>query len=124
MEFSEHPSYKLTINAINAIRDAVTRGWQDCMYFVEYGDLTTNPQKVMEGIHEFLGEESFAYNAQHVEQITFEDDSAYGFKDLHKIRPVIKPQEAQWPKVFDEPVIKSEPWKAVERVAQFWKPYC
>lgn len=108
----------------NAIRDAVTRGWKDHMLFVEYDRLTSQPQQVMDEIYEFLGQPKFkGQNFDHVDQITFEDDSAYGFKDLHKIRPVIEAQAAQWPKVYDSTVFESAPWKAVEKVATFWKTY-
>jgi sulfotransferase len=109
--------------AYNAIRDAVTRGWKDNMHFIEYDDLTSRPAETMERIYDFLGEEHCKHNFEHVEQVTIENDQAYGFKDLHKIRPKVEPQSPRWPEVFDDAVVQSPIWKNVENAAQFWKVY-
>lgn len=109
--------------AYNAIRDAVTRGWADCMHFVEYDALTKNPKETLEGIYKFLGEEGCEHDFDNVEQVTFEDDFVYGFKDLHQIRAQVKPQEPQWPKVFDDAVFQSPAWQNIATAATFWKLY-
>ncbi|TAN67869.1 MAG: sulfotransferase [Methylobacter sp.] len=109
--------------AYNAIRDAATRGWLDCMHFVEYDQLTQNPKGAMEDIYAFLGETGFAHDFENVEQVTFEDDFIYGYKDLHIIRQQVRPQPPQWPKVFDQTVQNTPAWKDVEEIAQFWRTY-
>jgi sulfotransferase len=109
--------------AYNAIRDAVTRGWKDQMLFIDYQDLTARPAETMAGVYRFLGEEPRAHDFNQVEQVTFEDDFVYGFKDLHIIRQKVEPQPPQWPKVFDDAVFQSPAWKTIEGVAQFWKLY-
>lgn len=90
--------------AYNAIRDAMTRGWLDCMYFVEYDQLTRKPKETLEGIYQFLGMKACAHDFDNVKQVTYEDDFVYGFKDLHLIRSKVKHQEPRWPKVFDDAV--------------------
>jgi sulfotransferase len=109
--------------AYNAIRDAVTRGWKDRMHFIDYEDLTRKPAETLAGVYRFLGEEAHAHDFNNVEQLTFEDDFVYGFKDLHIIRQKVEPQHPQWPKVFDDAVFQSPVWKNIESVAQFWKLY-
>lgn len=109
--------------AYNAIRDAVTRGWKDRMHFIDYEDLTRRPQATLEGIYKFLGETPHAHDFEHVEQVTFEDDFVYGFKDLHVIRQKVEPQPPSWPRVYDDAVFQSPAWKNIEAVAQFWKLY-
>ena len=109
--------------AYNAIRDAVTRGWKDRMHFVDYEDLTRQPKSTLEGIYRFLGEDGHSHNFDRVEQVTFEDDFVYGFKDLHQIRPEVKPQAPQWNRVFDDAVFQSPAWKNIENAATFWKLY-
>jgi len=109
--------------AYNAIRDAVTRGWKDRMHFIDYDDLTRRPKQTMDSVYKFLGEESFEHDFDQVEQVTFEDDFVYGFKDLHVIRPKVEPQPPSWPKTFDDAVFQSNAWKNIENVAQFWKLY-
>jgi sulfotransferase len=106
-----------------AIRDAVTRGWLHNMYFIDYEDLTRKPKTTLEGIYRFLDMEPYEHDFDHVEQVTFEDDFVYGFKDLHRIRAEVKPQEPQWPKVFDDAVFQTQTWKNVESAATFWKQY-
>lgn len=109
--------------AYNAIRDAVTRGWKDRMHFVDYDDLTKHPKETLAGIYQFLGEEGCEHDFDRVEQVTFEDDFVYGFKDLHQIRSQVKPQGPQWPQVFDDAVFQSPAWKNIENAANFWKMY-
>ena len=109
--------------AYNAIRDAITRGWKDCMYFIDYEDLTRKPKETLDGVYRFLGMEPFVHDFKRVEQVTFEDDFVYGFKDLHQIRSEVKAQEPQWPRVFDDAVFQSVAWKNVEGAATFWKLY-
>ena len=109
--------------AYNAIRDAVTRGWLDRMHFVDYEDLTRHPKETLAGIYRFLGEEDGKHDFANVEQVTFEDDFVYGFKDLHQIRAEVKPQSSQWPAIFDDAVFQSPAWKNIENAATFWKLY-
>ena len=109
--------------AYNAIRDAVTRGWADRMHFVDYEDLTKHPKETLADLYRFLGEEGATHDFANVEQVTFEDDFVYGFKDLHQIRQEVKPQPPQWPQVFDDAVFQSPVWKNIENAATFWKLY-
>jgi sulfotransferase len=106
-----------------AIRDALTRGWNDRMHFVDYDEFTRQPKRTLSGIYEFLGEKPHDHDFERVEQVTFEDDFVYGFKDLHRIRPQVKPQPPLWPHVFDDSVFDSPAWKNVENAAAFWKAY-
>jgi len=106
--------------AFNAVRDAITRGWRERLHFIDYAELTAKPAEVMARAYHFLGEAPFAHDFDHVEQLTVEDDYAYGFKDLHKIRAKVEPQAPSWPKTFDESVYASQAWKNVERYARAW----
>lgn len=109
--------------ACNTVRDAVTRGWRDRMHFVEYEQLTNNPKEALADIYTFLGEAEFAHDFENVEQVTFEDDFFYGYKDLHTIRRQIRPQPPQWPKVFDQTVLNTQQWKDIEEISRFWLAY-
>jgi len=109
--------------AYNAIRDAVTRGWVDHMHFIDYENLTCNPNQTLTGIYQFLSIEPREHDFECVRQTTFEDDFVYGLKDLHTIRPKVEPQQPQWPQIFDDAVFQSEVWRNVEKVARFWHLY-
>ena len=88
--------------AYNRIKDALQRGWKDKMHFVEYEKFTQFPERTMKGIYEFLDEPYFEHDFKHVEQITWEDDTAHGFPagSLHNIRAEIKPQPPQYPNIL------------------------
>jgi sulfotransferase len=103
------------------IRDALTRGWASSMHFVDYEDLTRQPKQTLSGIYRFLGEDAHEHDFNQIEQVTYEDDLVHGFRDLHKIRPQVKPQASKWSRVFDESVFQSATWKQVESAATFWK---
>lgn len=92
--------------AYNRIVDALQRGFADRMLFVRFEDLTTNPKQTMQDIYKFLGKDYFEHDFNNIEQVTFEDDSIHGFKNLHQIRKQVRPVESSWEKVlgkFAEP---------------------
>ena len=92
--------------AYNRIKDALRRGFGDRMHFVEFERLTRNPKRTLRQIYEFLDEEYFDHDFDHVEQITFEDDRVHGLGSLHAIRPKIEPMIAQWPGVLGDAAAK------------------
>ena len=87
--------------AFNRITDALARGLADRMHFVDFDELTRHPSEVLEGIYDFLDLPKFAgHNFDNVEQVTTEDDSVHGFKNLHNIRPAIRPVKPSFPEIL------------------------
>ena len=69
--------------------DAYKMGYADRILIVRYGDLTMNPQSVLDQIHDFLGEERHLYNINDfsdLKQSTFEFDGFYNYKFMHNIK--------------------------------------
>ena len=100
--------------AFNRIQDAIARGYQDRMFLIDFEDLTTHPEETMRKIYAFLGEPYFEHNFENVEQVTFEDDSVHGMKNLHSIRSRVEPIPPQWQKVlgpFAEKYINLNFWR-------------
>lgn len=79
-------------STFNAIQDACMRGHRSKFHFIEYDNLTSNPETTMRDIYKFLDKPYFSHNFNNVQQYTTEKDIEHGFTDLHTIRPVIKPQ--------------------------------
>lgn len=77
--------------ALNRIDDAIKRGFQNRLFFVDFNSLTSKPKDTMQAIYEFLGEEWYEHNFDYVEQITQEDDEVHGFVNLHKIKNKVSP---------------------------------
>lgn len=76
----------------NAILDAIYRGHRDKFHFVNYENLTKNPQDTMKDVYKFLDKPYYNHNFKNVQQYTKENDAEHGFTDLHTIRPDIQPQ--------------------------------
>jgi len=85
-------------SAINMIRDAYVRGFEDRLIIIPYQDLVSKPLVVVNEIHASLNIPKFKYDPDNVTQITKEDDILYGWgNDLHTIRPKIEtPKENPW----------------------------
>jgi sulfotransferase len=82
--------------AVNRIQDALQRGFRNCIHFVPFSQLTSDPTKTLAGIYEFLGEPAFQHNPEHVEQVTHEDDSVHGFDGLHTIRTKVEHRQEDY----------------------------
>ncbi len=88
--------------AFNRIKDALQRGFGDRLHFVHFEELTFKPEETMKGIYDFLGEEYYPHDFDNVEQVNHEDDTIFGFKDLHKIRPKVEPVKPYWREIIGE----------------------
>lgn len=88
--------------AHNRIRDAKNRGWSENLLFVTYEALTAEPEATLKAVYAHCELEAFGHDFENVEQATQENDAIYGFKDLHKIRKSVKPQEPQWPSILGD----------------------
>ena len=94
--------------AYNRIHDALQRGFDDRLFFVDYDRFCKFPGRVVHEIYDFLDEPEFEHDYDHVEQVTSEDDSVFGFGTdaLHSIRTKIEPQSPQWPGILGEAASK------------------
>ena len=98
------------------IQEALARGFRERICFVEFDDLTTKPEETLGAIYEFLEEQPFPHDFNHVEQLTPEDDSVYGYGDiLHSIRPRVEPVKKC------APVILGTEVAAKFHDAEFWR---
>lgn len=69
--------------------DAYKMGYGDRILIIRYGDLTNNPQMVLNQIHDFLGEPRYSYDKNgftDLKQSTFEFDGLYNYKFMHTIK--------------------------------------
>lgn len=101
--------------AYRRIKDAIKRGYSDRMFIIDFDDLTSKPKETMQMVYDFIGEPYFEHDFNNVEQITKEDDSVHGFKDLHTIRNKVEPIPPRWPKVLGKSY-------EADGHLNFWKP--
>ncbi len=63
------------------------------MHVVRAEDFTSNPEKTMRGVYEFIGEDYYEMDYSKVQQVTVENDriADFGIYGDHKIKPAIVP---------------------------------
>lgn len=79
--------------AVRAVAQAYAGPARDRLLFIEYADLVRQPQRVLDWIHDKIGEERFTYDPNHLEQIpgAAEFDESLGAPGLHLVEPVLRP---------------------------------
>jgi sulfotransferase len=78
--------------AYNRVCDALSRGLEDRMLFVEFDLLTLNPSNEMNKVYDFLGINRFNHDFDNVPQYTKEDDiNIHHIEGLHDVRPKVEP---------------------------------
>jgi sulfotransferase len=107
--------------AKNCLLDAIQRGFSDQMFCLDYDYLTNKPEECMKKVYNFIDQEYYEHDFDNVEAVTIEDDRVHGFKDLHKIRSKVEPQEPKWPIVYDSMTLTAPWWKELEKSCQFWR---
>jgi sulfotransferase len=92
------------------VLDAVHRGFRDRLHFVPYERLCRDPWQTLANIYSFLEEGSlYGHDFENVEQLTQEDDFAYGFPGLHEVRSKVEPSEPRWPSLLGAVAAQYEP---------------
>lgn len=93
--------------SLNRLQDTILRGFQDRLHYVDFNKLTNNPKRAMMEIYEFLGEEWYEHNFNHVEQVTYEDDEVHGYVNLHKIQNKVVPVRNCAMQILGKEVVES-----------------
>ena len=76
--------------SIASINEAINSGFSKNLYFIEYKDLISNPEKTMRDIYSFLGEKYFDHKFTELKNIHRENDlNTYGLEDMHEVRSEI-----------------------------------
>jgi len=78
-------------DSLDAIMRGFTENFRDRMHFVDYNNLVNDPQKELDEIYEFLGEDSYEHTFTSLYNLNREDDlNTYGLSDMHNVRSVLK----------------------------------
>jgi sulfotransferase len=102
-----HPQQGAVGRAIEAYRELIRLGLGDRLIILAYRHLTLHPQPMLDGVHDALGLPRFAYDIDHVEQTTHENDEVHGILGLHDIQPKVAFREPSWPHVLPAPYAQS-----------------
>ena len=77
--------------SIERLYQVFREGINQKMLFIRFEDLTSNPQKEIDRVYDYLGVNPFTHDFNNVQQITVEDDSVYGIYGDHNIKSKIEP---------------------------------
>lgn len=83
-----------SLTALKNLRDVpqvISGTEKDYLYFLRYEDLMQSPEKVMESLYSFIGVEHYDLDFNNIQQVTWESDSHYRFKYMHKIKNKLSP---------------------------------
>jgi sulfotransferase len=90
--------------ALERIHQMIQEGIDKDVLFVRAEDLTSNPEKVMKGIYNYIGEEYWNHDFTYIEQATKEDDDVYGIPNLHVIKNKLESIPKDWNDVLGKEI--------------------
>lgn len=102
--------------AWSALKEAFYGEHAGSLLLVDYDLLTQAPERTLPLIYQFLGEEAFEHNFDHVEYDASEFDKQLGVEGMHSVSgPVVhRPRKTLLPPDLFENYAKMEFWKDVE----------
>ena len=110
----------IVYESLNAIMEGFTQNMNDKMHFVDYNDLVDNPEKIMEDIYDFIGEEFYDHDFESISNIHREDDLiTYGLSDMHQVRSKVKKTSPPPASILPEEII--DLYKENRTRLEFWK---
>jgi sulfotransferase len=89
------------MRCLNNMKHAMNPEYRHLFHFVEYVDLTTNPQKEINKIYEYLEIPQYNHEYQNIEDSSgISENSLTGIKNLHKVRPKLEKKSRKPEDVF------------------------
>ncbi len=109
----------IVYESLNAIMMGFQQNVRDKMHFVDYNDLVDNPEKIMEDIYDFIGEEFYDHDFESLSNIHREDDLiTYGLSDMHQVRSKVKKTSPPPASILPEEII--DIYEQNKRRLEFW----
>ena len=105
--------------SLNATKLGVEEGHADKFLFVDYNDLVEDPQKELNEIYEFLGEEPFEHTFDNLSNEHREDDlTTYGLSDMHEVHSKLEKTSPDPSTVLPDSII--ELYNSNKKNLEFW----
>lgn len=94
--------------SIDALKEALVKGYASCIHLIEYEDLINNPAAVMKDVYEFLDEEPYQHDFENLENSHRENDALiYGLADMHEVRKEVKKVSAKPENILPQGVLEA-----------------
>ena len=106
--------------SLNATKLGVDEGHSDKFHYVDYNDLVNDPQRELDKIYTFLGEESFEHTFDNLSNQHREDDlTTYGLSDMHEGHSKLEKTSSDPSEVLPASII--ELYNSNKETIEFWK---
>ena len=106
--------------SLNATKMGVDEGHSDKFHYVDYNDLVNDPQRELNKIYTFLGEESFEHTFDNLSNQHREDDlTTYGLSDMHEVHSKLEKTSSDPSEVLPASII--ELYNSNKESLEFWK---
>ncbi|NDB60020.1 sulfotransferase [bacterium] len=98
------------------LKDALLKGHEKQLHFIEYNDLIKNPEETMKKIYDFLELPYFKHDFNNLINLHQEDDTKiYGIPDMHSVRKELKSTSLNPEEVLSERILNQC------KNAEFWR---
>ena len=105
--------------SLNAVKLGVEAGHADKFLFVDYNELVEDPQRELNDIYEFLGEEPFEHTFDGLSNEHREDDlTTYGLSDMHEVHSKLEKTSPDPSEVLPDSII--ELYNSNKKNLEFW----
>ena len=105
--------------SLNAAKMGVDEGYGDKFLFVDYNELVEDPQRELNDIYEFLGEEPFEHTFDGLSNEYREDDlTTYGLSDMHEVHSKLEKTSPDPLDVLPESII--DLYEKNKKTLEFW----
>ena len=109
----------IVYESLNAIMMGFQQNVRDKMHFVDYNDLVDNPEKILEDIYDFLGEDYYEHDFESLSNIHREDDlNTYGLSDMHQVRSKVKKTSPPPASILPDEIL--DLYEQNKRRLEFW----
>ena len=106
--------------SLNATKMGVDEGHSDKFHYVDYNDLVNDPQRELNKIYTFLGEEPFEHSFDNLSNQHREDDlTTYGLGDMHEVHSKLEKISSDPSEVLPSSII--ELYNSNKETLEFWK---
>ena len=109
----------IVYESLNAVKLGLEQNMRDKMHFIDYNDMVSNPEQVMEDIYDFLGEEHYEHTFDELSNTHRENDlNTYGLGDMHEVRSKLEKTSNSPESVLPKEII--DLYEHNRKTLEFW----
>ncbi len=109
----------IVYESLNAIKLGFDENMHDKMHFIDYNDLVNYPEKTMEDIYDFLGEDYYEHEFDSLSNVHREDDlNTYGLADMHEVHSKLEKTSSSPESVLPEEIL--DLYEQNKQSLEFW----